>query len=92
MIDMEQISTKLGGKGVEPRTARLFRNGRNQAVRLPRDYEIDAEEVYIQRDGDSIVIRPKPRSWDAYFEQAGRLSEGFPDTIEDAPPQQREAL
>jgi antitoxin VapB len=73
-----------------PRTARLFRNGTNQAVRLPRDLEIDAEEVLIHRDGNRIVLTPKPRFWDDYFSGGRRLAEDFPETIDDAPAQPRE--
>lgn len=77
---------------VPPRTARLFRNGSNQAVRLPRDLEIDADEVLIRREGDSIILTPKPRSWDDYFAAGRRLSDDFPDAIDDPPPQARDAL
>ena len=89
---MEDVYTKQNPRSTQPRTARLFRNGRNQAVRLPKDYEMDAEEVYIQRDGEKLIITPKPRSCDAYFEHARRLSEDFPETIEDLPPQPREVF
>jgi antitoxin VapB len=75
-----------------PRTARLFRNGANQAVRLPRDLEIDADEVLIHREGNRIVLTPKPRSWDSYFVGARRLGDDFPDTIDDALPQPREDI
>ena len=75
-----------------PRTARLFRNGSNQAVRLPRDLEIDADEVLIRREGDSIILTPKPRAWDAYFAQGRRLTEDFPASIDDNPPQTRDAF
>ncbi|SDX51374.1 antitoxin [Thiocapsa roseopersicina] len=75
-----------------PRTARLFRNGSNQAVRLPRDLEIDAEEVLIRREGDSIVLTPKPRSWNDYFARGRRLTGDVPDTVDDPPPQSRENL
>lgn len=47
-----------------PRTARLFRNGRNQAVRLPQDMALgDASEVLIYRIGDRLVIEPKRPPW-----------------------------
>ena len=83
------------GSALDPiasRTARLFRNGSNQAVRLPRDLEIDADEVLIRREGNNIVLTPKPRSWDDYFSRGQRLTADFPDTIEDPPPQAREPL
>ncbi|NEX22573.1 antitoxin [Thiorhodococcus mannitoliphagus] len=75
-----------------PRTARLFRNGSNQAVRLPRDLEIDADEVLIRREGNSIILTPKPRTWDDYFSKGQRLTEDFPESVDDSPPQTREAF
>jgi antitoxin VapB len=76
----------------EERTARLFRNGRNQAVRLPVEFEIDADEVTVRREGNQIVLIPRPRSWMSYFSTARTLSEDFPDHIDDQLPQQREPL
>lgn len=75
-----------------PRTVRLFRNGSNQALRLPREFELDADEVYIRREGNNIIITPKPRSWADYFATARKLSDDFPDDMTDLPPQQREAF
>lgn len=75
-----------------PRVARLFRNGSNQAVRLPRDLEIDAEAVLIRRDGDSLVLTPMPRTWDDYFARGQRLTDDVPDTIAAAPPELRDPL
>lgn len=43
---------------------RLFRNGRNQALRIPRDLELDADEAIIQRDGTRLIIEPVPRRLD----------------------------
>jgi len=40
------------------RRARLFRNGRNQALRIPREFELDADEVSITRDGQRLIIEP----------------------------------
>ncbi|HEX5637427.1 MAG TPA: type II toxin-antitoxin system VapB family antitoxin, partial [Gammaproteobacteria bacterium] len=57
-----------GHDATKRRKARLFRNGRNQAVRLPVEFEINADEVYVRREGDEIVLTPRPRSWDNYFE------------------------
>jgi antitoxin VapB len=52
------------------RTAKLFRNGRSQAVRLPADYRFEGSEVYVRRDpatGDVILSR-RPESWEDFFE------------------------
>jgi antitoxin VapB len=49
--------------------AKLFKNGRSQAVRLPAEYRFDSPEVYIRRDpqtGDVILSR-KPATWEGFF-------------------------
>ncbi len=51
-------------------TAKLFQNGRSQAVRLPAEYRFEGSEVYIRRDpltGDVILSR-RPESWHEFFE------------------------
>lgn len=46
------------------RTASLFKNGKNQAVRLPKEFEFEGvSEVEITRDGDSLILTPKRKSW-----------------------------
>ena len=46
------------------RTASLFKNGKNQAVRLPKDFEFEGiTEVEIEKKGESIIITPKRKSW-----------------------------
>lgn len=51
------------------RAAKLFKNGRSQAVRLPAAFRFDSEEVFIHKDeqtGDVILSR-KPGTWDEFF-------------------------
>jgi antitoxin VapB len=61
------------------RTAKLFRNGRSQAVRLPVEYRFEGSEVYIRRDQETgdIVISRRPDSWQDFFDLADRI--GVPD-------------
>ena len=67
------------------RHVRLFRNGRNQAVRIPRDFELEADEALIHKEGNRLIIEPIPRksllellaNWEP-------LDEDFP-TMEDSP-------
>jgi antitoxin VapB len=79
-----------------PRTAKLFHNGRSQAVRLPSEFRFEGTEVYIRRDlatGDVIISR-RPESWEGFFElteQAG-VPEDFMSDRQDGPPQKRELL
>lgn len=44
------------------RHVRLFRNGTNQAVRIPRDMELDADEAILRREGNRLVLEPVPAS------------------------------
>jgi antitoxin VapB len=76
-----------------PRTAKLFQNGRSQALRLPAEYRFEGSEVYIRRDpstGDVILSR-RPESWQEFFDLADRI--GVPGDFltdrSDAPPQKR---
>jgi antitoxin VapB len=74
-------------------TAKLFRNGRSQAVRLPADFRFQGSEVYVRRDpatGDVILSR-RPESWQEFFDLADSLNvpEDFLKKRADAPPQKR---
>ena len=65
------------------RSARLFRNGRNQAVRIPVEFELPGDEVTIHREGDRLVIEPvRKRGLNALLASWGPLGEDFPE-IED---------
>ena len=57
--------------------AKLFWSGRSQAVRLPKDYRIEADEVRIRRRGDAIILEPIPKDWAWLDALAGTLSEDF---------------
>ena len=45
----------------ESRHVRLFRNGRNQAVRIPREFEFDSDEAIMRRDGKRLILEPVPK-------------------------------
>ena len=55
------------------RTAALFRSNRSQAVRIPKDMEFPegVKDVYIRRDGNSLVITPVDDFWDEFFDRPG---------------------
>lgn len=88
------MSKEPAGKnqGDAIRTARLFRNGKNQAVRLPREFEMKASEVIIRKQGASLILTPKPETWQDYFASAQRLGDDFPEDIRDLPFEAREEL
>ncbi|WP_422648082.1 AbrB/MazE/SpoVT family DNA-binding domain-containing protein [Cupriavidus sp. H18C1] len=71
----------------EGRHVRLFRNGRNQAVRIPREFELPGEEAIMRREGDKLIIEPiPPASFRALLAQWEPLDETWPD-IDDRPPE-----
>ncbi len=74
------------------RYAALFRNGRNQAVRIPREFELDGTQVLIRKEGDRLVLTPvaKNRLMDL-ISSWKPLDEGLPG-VEDPPPQKRSEL
>jgi antitoxin VapB len=63
----------------QERRVRLFKNGRNQAVRIPREFELPGEEAILRKDGDRLIIEPSPpRSLLAVLESLEPLDEDFP--------------
>ena len=73
-----------------PVTAKLFRNGRSQAVRLPSKFRFEgADEVFVSRDGDKVVLSAKPPSWDDFFEADPAGAAGYLRHRKDRPPQKR---
>jgi antitoxin VapB len=61
------------------RHVRLFRNGRNQAVRIPREFELPGEDATIRKEGDRLVIEPAPpRSLLALLATLKPIDEEFP--------------
>ena len=77
-----------------PRIAKLFLNGRSQAVRLPADLRFEGSQVYIRRDevtGDVILSR-RPESWQDFFALTGNVDvpRDFLTDRKDAPPQERD--
>ena len=74
-------------------TAKVFKNGNSQAVRLPREFRFDVDEVEILRRGDEIILRKKAASLKAAFELlAGMPEDFFAEGRTDPPPEEREAL
>ena len=79
-----------------PRTAKLFRNGRSQAVRLPSDLRFEGKEVFIRQDpstGDVILSR-RPEYWANFFEltEQVKVPEDFMSDRGDQAPEERELL
>jgi antitoxin VapB len=73
-------------------TARLFKNGQSQAVRLPKDFRFEGEKVFIKRVGNAVVLIPYHDSWETLFESLDQFSDDFMEAREQPPAQHRESL
>ena len=69
------------------RHVRLFRNCRNQALRIPREFELEGEEAIIRREGDRLIVEPvRMGGLLALLAGLQALDETFPDVDESLPP------
>jgi antitoxin VapB len=71
------------------RKAKIFMNNRSQAVRLPKEFQFKTEEVFIRKEGNDLILSPRPSDWTAYLEEGPSASATFMDNVEDLPAQER---
>jgi antitoxin VapB len=76
------------------RRASIFRNGANQAVRLPQElrFPTDVKEVRIRKQGDGLLITPVKPNWASFFALRTEVPEDFLEDRSDSPPQPRDPL
>lgn len=67
------------------KTARVFKSGNSQAIRLPKEFQLDVREVEIFRQNGDLVLRPLRNTWQEYFDRGRCFSDDFPENIEDLP-------
>jgi len=68
------------------RHVKLFRNGRNQAVRIPREFQLPGEDAVMRREGESLIIEPAPpQSLLALLETLAPLAEEFAEISDPLP-------
>jgi antitoxin VapB len=69
------------------RRIKLFKNGRNQAIRIPREFELPGEDAIIRREGDKLIIEPAPpTSLLSVLADLETLDESFPPFEDPHPP------
>lgn len=74
-------------------TAKVFWSGRSQAVRLPKEFRFDTEEVRIRRHGNAVILEPIAEDWAWLDAIAGKLDEDFVEAVNEKPdPQERPEL
>lgn len=69
-------------------TARVFWTGRSQAVRLPKDYRFDAEEVRIRRSGNAVILEPIAKDWAWLDNVVGPMDTDFEQAVSEQPDEQ----
>src|SRR5713101_4115579 len=76
------------------KTASIFRNGANQAVRLPQElrFPADVKEVTIRKQGNGLFISPLKPDWESFFALQVDVPDDFMENRDDSPPQSREPL
>lgn len=68
------------------KTAKIFRNGSSQAVRLPKEFRFSGDEVYIKRAGRGVILIPKDDPWAMFEEGLGEFTEDFMEGKREQPP------
>ena len=70
--------------------AKIFYNGRSQAVRLPKEFRFSGSEVYIRKVGENLIVSPKRPTWSEFFSTPSAFGDDFLVERDNKPPQERE--
>ena len=75
------------------KTAKIFSNGRSQAVRLPKEFQFASQEVYVNKVGGVVVLFPRDQCWDVLAQGLDRFTEDFmAERDQGSGPEERTAL
>jgi antitoxin VapB len=74
------------------KTAKLFNNGRSQAVRLPKDFRFPGSDVYIKKLENLVILIPKDNPWISLIDSLDKFTEDFMDERNQPDYQARESL
>ena len=74
------------------KTAKLFQNGKSQAVRLPKEFRFDGDEVFIKKSGSAVILFPRVNSWDSLLGSLDKFTKDFMPERQQPKQQKREAL
>jgi antitoxin VapB len=72
-------------------TAKLFQNGKSQAVRLPKEFRFMGDRVYMKRMGEAVILLPYDTPWQSLVDSLSLFSSDFMDERSQPPTQEREA-
>ena len=71
------------------KTAKIFKSGNSQAVRIPKEFQLEGDEVEIQKKGEVLVLRPKKKSWAALVQSLRKFTDDFMEKGRSQPPVQK---
>jgi antitoxin VapB len=74
------------------KTAKLFKNGQSQAVRLPKEFRFEGTKVFIKRVGNAVLLLPEQDTWQMLFDSLGLFSDDFMESRDQPEQQVREEL
>jgi antitoxin VapB len=69
--------------------AKVFWSGRSQAVRLPKEFQLDSDEVLIRRRGNAVILEPVARDWQWLDALTAKLDDDFVEAVSERPAPQR---
>jgi antitoxin VapB len=72
-------------------TAKIFKNGKSQAIRLPKEYRFQGSKVYLKQVGNAVVLIPEQDSWQTLIDSLAQFSDDFMSEREQPPTQERES-
>lgn len=72
------------------KTAKLFENGQSQAVRLPKEFRFDGNEVFIKKIGDAVILLPAQNPWQTLFDSLDKFSDDFMESRQQPEQQKRD--
>lgn len=73
-------------------TAKIFQNGKSQAIRLPKEYRFRGTQVYVKRVGNAVVLIPEHDSWQTLLDSLALFFDDFMDERQQPAPQVRDDL
>ena len=71
------VYTKNERKVIIMMTAKVFENGRSQAIRLPKECRFTSDEVMVNKIGDIVILLPKQNKWDSFMRAIDMFSDDF---------------
>lgn len=97
MLGPDKRATKSSSQPPMRKFARVFMNGRSQAVRLPQEFRFDTDRVGIRREGSNVILSPLYEDWNDYFNNAPKVGDDFVEAMAGArrnlmPLEERESL